>query len=69
MKEEYLQKGYKAAFKTLKYKEPNLTNSKFKEWYKEGFESNKEITEISDAGLSLGKKGVTLTIPAEYQKS
>lgn len=69
LKEEYLQKGYKAAFKTLKYKEPNLTNSKFKEWYKEGFESNKELTEISDAGLALGKKGVSLTIPAEYQKA
>ncbi|MCY8938518.1 YHYH domain-containing protein [Peribacillus frigoritolerans] len=69
LKEEYLQMGYKAAFTTLKYKEPDLTNSKFKGWYKEGFKSNKEIAEIIDAGLALGKKGTTLTIPAEYQKA
>ncbi|WP_257959022.1 hypothetical protein [Bacillus sp. V3-13] len=68
LKEEYFNQGYEAAFTMLEYKEPNLANEKFKEWYKEGFESNKEIVEIQNAGLALGQKGEELVIPAEYRK-
>ncbi|MBO0959885.1 YHYH domain-containing protein [Neobacillus sp. MM2021_6] len=68
LKESYIKQGYEAAFTMLKYKTPNLTNEKFTEWYKEGFESNKEIEKIQNEGYSLGKAGDTLQIPKKYSK-
>lgn len=68
LEEEYSKQGYEAAFTMLKYKVPDLPNDKFKEWYKQGFESNKEIEKIKSAGLALGKHGSALKIPAEYKK-
>jgi hypothetical protein len=68
LEEEYNKQGYEAAFTMLKYKEPALPNDKFKDWYKQGFESNKEIGKIQSAALALGKQGSELIIPAKYQK-
>lgn len=69
LRDEYTQLGYEAAFTMLKYKDPALTNKKFKAWYKQGFDSNKEITKIKNAGLFLGQQGSTLKVPAKYKKS
>ena len=68
LKEEYVQQGYESAFTMIKYTEPNLANEKFKEWYKEGFVSNKEVAKIKNAGLALGQQGEELNIPSEYKK-
>ncbi|MFJ7728458.1 YHYH domain-containing protein [Neobacillus sp. NPDC097160] len=68
LKEEYLQKGYEAAFINLEYLNPNETNEKFAGWIKEGFESNKEIAKIKEAGYALGKEGRELKIPSKYKK-
>lgn len=67
LKEEYQKQGYEAAFKSVTYKDPNLSNTKFVDWYKEGFESNKEVIKIKEAALTLGKNGDELSIPSEYK--
>ena len=68
LKDEYVKQGYEAAFKLVKYQEPDLPNQKFTKWYKEGFESNKEIEQIRNAALSLGQQGEVLEVPLEYKK-
>jgi hypothetical protein len=68
LKETYTKQGYEAAFKMLEYKAPDLTNEKFKKWHKEGFESNKEVLKIQNAGLALGKEGSALKVPEEFKK-
>lgn len=68
LKGSYLKQGYEAAFTMLKYKTPNLKNNKFIAWYKDGFDSNKEIKEIQNEGYSLGKSGDSLKIPQKYIK-
>jgi hypothetical protein len=69
LKEEYMNQGYEAAFVMLKYTKPNLTNEKFIDWYKEGFESNTEIKQIKAAGLALGKEGELYELPSKYKNS
>jgi hypothetical protein len=68
LEEEYKKQGYEAAFTMVEYKEPDIPNEKFKEWYKQGFESNKEVEEIQSAGQALGKQGSELEIPANFKK-
>lgn len=68
LKEEYTQQGYNAAFTMIEYKEPNVENEKFSEWFNEGFLSNEEVGKIKNAGLSLGQQGEDLVIPSEYKK-
>lgn len=68
LKEKYVEEGYQAAFSLVQYKVPNLTNAKYKEWYKEGFSSNKEVEKIKDAGFALGQEGEDLVIPSDYKK-
>ncbi|MCQ6277059.1 YHYH domain-containing protein [Bacillus sp. V3B] len=68
LKEEYVQQGYESAFTMVKYKEPDLANEKFKDWYKEGFVSNNEIAKIKNAALDLGKQGEELSIPSQYKQ-
>ncbi|MDQ0974832.1 flagellar biosynthesis/type III secretory pathway protein FliH [Neobacillus niacini] len=67
LKDEYLKQGYEAAFTILKYTKPNLYNEKFIGWYKEGFESNTEVKEISAAGLALGQAGGSYNLPSKYK--
>jgi hypothetical protein len=67
LKEDYVNQGYIAAFTMLKFQKPNLSNDKFIEWYKKGFESNEEILKIKDAGFSLGNSGEDLIIPSNYE--
>jgi hypothetical protein len=69
LKEEYQKQGYEAAFTLVAYKAPKLSNEKFVDWYKEGFESNKEVIKIKDAALALGQEGEELSIPSEYKKA
>ncbi|KKK39976.1 hypothetical protein WQ57_01510 [Mesobacillus campisalis] len=68
LKDLYVKKGYEAAFSLVDYKKPDLKNEKFIDWYKEGFESNKEVVKIRDAALAQGKDGAELSIPEEYKK-
>ncbi|MCL6572683.1 MAG: YHYH domain-containing protein [Bacillus sp. (in: Bacteria)] len=68
LKEKYVKQGYNASFTMLKYKKPNITNGKFVGWFKEGFESNKEVAKIVEAGFALGKEGEALKIPSKYKK-
>ncbi|WP_079504817.1 YHYH domain-containing protein [Mesobacillus jeotgali] len=68
LKESYVKQGYEAAFSLLEYKKPDLKNEKFIDWYKKGFESNKEVVKIRDAALAQGKGGTELAIPEEYTK-
>jgi hypothetical protein len=67
LKDEYLKQGYEAAFTILKYTKPNLENEKFIAWYKEGFESNIEVKQISAAGLALGQAGDSYNLPSKYK--
>ncbi|MGN1402175.1 MAG: YHYH domain-containing protein [Bacillus sp. (in: firmicutes)] len=69
LKEEYKNLGYEDAFKMLDYKEPAFPHENWIDWYKEGFHSNREITGIKEAALSLGREGKRLVIPADYRKA
>jgi len=69
LKKEYTKMGYDAAFTILKYEQPKLNNDKFRDWYKQGFESNKEIDQITEAAYQLGKEGEGLKIPSKYKKA
>jgi hypothetical protein len=69
LKESYIKQGYEAAFTMLKYQDPKLNNDKFTDWYKEGFQSNKEINQIKKAAYRLGKEGEDLKIPSKYKKA
>ncbi|MFZ3591743.1 YHYH domain-containing protein [Bacillus sp. DJP31] len=69
LKEEYFKLGYADTFTMVTYENPNLPNEKFTEWYKQGFESNKEINEIKDFALSLGASGEEQVIPFGYKKA
>ena len=69
LKENYIKQGYEAAFTMLKYHDPKLNNDKFTDWYKDGFESNKEINQIKKAAYQLGKDGEDLKIPSKYKKA
>lgn len=66
LKESYVKQGYDSAFTMLKYKEPKLEDEKFIQWYKEGFDSNKEVEEIANEGYELGLTGSTYTLPKKY---
>jgi hypothetical protein len=68
LEEEYKKQGYEAAFTMVKYKEPDIPNDKFIEWYKQGFKSNKEVEEIQSAGQALGKQGSELDISTKFKK-
>lgn len=68
LEKEYREKGYAAAFTMLEMKEPELSNEKFKKWYIEGFQSNKEIEDIQEAAYSLGEKGEEYSIPSKFKK-
>ncbi|MED4461813.1 YHYH domain-containing protein [Metabacillus fastidiosus] len=69
LKQQYYDKGYEAAFTTLKYKKPALKNEKFIDWYKEGFTANDEVKEIQDTAFNLGKNGEDYIVPEQYTKS
>ncbi|MBD1382338.1 YHYH domain-containing protein [Metabacillus arenae] len=69
LKDDYIKKGYEKAFTMLEYKVPQYENEKFIEWYKEGFESNKEIKSIQEAGYNYGFSGKEYSIPKTYLKS
>jgi hypothetical protein len=68
LKDSYVKQGYEAAFNLLEYKKPELKNEKFIDWYKEGFDSNKEVVKIRNAAIAQGKEGAELAIPKEYKK-
>ncbi|WP_410891076.1 hypothetical protein [Neobacillus sp. 204] len=68
-KKSYIKQGYEAAFTMLKYQAPKLNNEKFTDWYKAGFESNKEINQIKKEAYELGKEGEDLKIPSKYKNA
>lgn len=68
LKAQYAKQGYEAAYTNLKYKEPNFKVAKYVNWYKGGFESNKEVQEIKDQAYELGFSGSTYTLPKQYNK-
>lgn len=69
LKQEYIKQGYDAAFVMLEYKKPGISNEKFVKWYKEGFESNKEVKDIISDAIELGKEGEPYKLPIKYKKS
>jgi hypothetical protein len=69
LKKSYIKQGYDVAFTMLKYLDPKLNNDKLTDWYKEGFESNKEIIQIKKEAYQLGKEGEDLKIPSKYKKA
>ncbi|MCA0149698.1 YHYH domain-containing protein [Rossellomorea vietnamensis] len=68
LRQEYYDKGYKAAFSLIEYKDPGYENDKFNSWFKDGFNSNNEVKKIEKAGFSLGQQGEKISIPTEYTK-
>ncbi|WHY85635.1 YHYH domain-containing protein [Neobacillus novalis] len=66
LKNTYSKKGYDAALMMLKYKEPQLENQKFIDWYKEGFDSNKGVKKIQDEAYALGVSGKDYYLPEKY---
>jgi hypothetical protein len=64
-----VQQGYGAALTMIKYKVPSLSNAKIVEWYKEGFDSNKEVNKIKEDALTLGQSGEQLKVPRKYQNA
>ncbi|MFS0639107.1 YHYH domain-containing protein [Mesobacillus foraminis] len=69
LKETYAKQGYESAYTMLQYKEPDIKNDKFAEWYKEGFKSNKEIEKIGDEAYQLGSDGKEYVLPEKYEKA
>lgn len=69
LENKYMQEGYESAFTTLEYKEPEYENEKYVNWYKKGFNSNKEIKKIQDAGYNLGVSGEKYSVPKTYIES
>lgn len=69
LENKYMQEGYESAFTSLEYKEPEYENEKYVNWYKKGFNSNKEIKKIQDAGYKLGVSGEKYSVPKTYIKS
>ena len=69
LKEQYVGKGYEAAFNEIKYKAPDFESERLIKWYKEGFESNEVVKEIQDEAFQLGKNGEDLVIPEKYNKA
>jgi hypothetical protein len=69
LKESYVKQGYEAAFTMLAYGSPDLSNDKYIEWYKEGFESNTDIVSIQNVAYNMGLNGEELIIPEEYSKA
>ncbi|CEG26366.1 YHYH domain-containing protein [Bacillus sp. B-jedd] len=67
LKDHHFQQGYEAAFTMLEYKDPNLDNEKFKDWFIEGFKANLEVEKIKEDALKQGRKGDTLIIPDNYK--
>lgn len=68
LKKEYYEMGYAAAFKMLEFKDPELPSDKFKQWYIDGFNSNKEIEENKKFSYSLGETGEEYSIPSKFKK-
>jgi hypothetical protein len=66
LKKRFFKQGYDAAFKMLEYKKPKLEKEKYIKWYKEGFESNKEVKKIQEVAFELGKNGENYSLPKEY---
>jgi hypothetical protein len=66
LKKRFFKQGYDAAFKMLKYKKPKLEKEKYIKWYKEGFESNKEVKKIQEVAFESGKNGEDYSLPKEY---
>ncbi|QNF29646.1 YHYH domain-containing protein [Metabacillus elymi] len=69
LKEKYIKEGYDGALTMLEYKAPDYENEKYIEWYKEGFESNKEIKSIQEAAYNQGLSGEKYSVPKTYTKS
>lgn len=67
LKAQYVDKGYHAAFTTLAYQAPQIDNTQYVEWYKEGFESNQEVKEIQAAAFKHGDSGAEYALPTEYK--
>jgi hypothetical protein len=68
LKEQYVKQGYDAALTMVKFQAPSISNDKFINWYKEGFDSNIEVDKIMEDAISLGQSGEPLKIPANYKK-
>ncbi|MGP4060028.1 YHYH domain-containing protein [Halobacillus sp. H74] len=64
--ESYITKGYEDAFILLKYKEPSLEKPKYIDWYKQGFQSNKEVLKIQDLAYEMGLKGEEMVVPEDH---
>ncbi|MFC0523891.1 YHYH domain-containing protein [Pontibacillus salicampi] len=69
LEDTYIQKGYDDAFTMLNYKEPNFKQSRYISWYKEGFESNKEVIKIQETAYQQGLSGEEMTVPDEHSSS
>jgi hypothetical protein len=69
LKEKYLKKGYNAAFTMISYKKPALEKEKYVKWYKEGFESNKEVEKIEEVAYEMGLNEEKYEVPQKYLKA
>ncbi|ALC88892.1 hypothetical protein AM500_03060 [Bacillus sp. FJAT-18017] len=69
LKKEFWQQGYDAAFTMLSYKDPELNQEKYKGWYKEGFQANKEIKKIEKAGYESGLAGEGYSIQKKHKNA
>jgi len=67
LKESYVKQGYESAYTIVTYSEPKLEDQKYIDWYKEGFESNKEVDEIVSEAYALGLAGNTYNLPGKYK--
>jgi hypothetical protein len=69
LKEKYIKMGYNAAFTMISYKKPVLEKEKHVKWYKEGFESNKEVGKIEKAAYEMGFNEEKYEVPQKYLKA
>jgi len=67
LKDTYVKQGYEAAYTMVEYKIPDFKNEKYIEWYREGFDSNEEVKEITKEAYALGLEGSTYNVPDEYK--
>lgn len=67
LKDETLAEGHQSAFINMKYEESeSYDHQELKEWYKEGFESNKIATRIKDEAFEEGRTNSDYVIPKEF---
>jgi hypothetical protein len=67
LRDKYFQKGYQDAFTRVNYKEPKFEDAVLVEWYKEGFNNNKEVEKIQDLAFDMGVNGEEYNLPEEYK--